>query len=163
MLAQLLNGWRLSREFSLAVRWILSLSSIIWVDRISPSRCIKILGLVFYTEITALRILRTILSIILHRCKVWGVTVSLAVGRVIPGHHTSDQNIATDNMNDSTALTSVPWAAPLFTELIRHICSAVLRAFAHRVITWCLKLRSGSRWTLTIVCALLAQRLCRLI
>lgn len=111
-----------------------------------PSWCATTLGVVFYTRSTTLYTLQTSLSIISHKCEVWGATVPLAVRRVIPDHHTSDPKIATDNMYDSTALTSGPRAAPLFTELIRLTYPAALRVFAYQVVRWHLKSSHGSRY-----------------
>lgn len=46
----------------------------------------------------------------------------LAVGRVILGHHTSDPYVATDTIQESTALTNGPGAAPLYTRFRRLMC-----------------------------------------
>ena len=75
------------------------------------------------------------------------MTIPRIVGRLDPGHQTSDPKVASETTHMSTALANGPGAAPRKTELKRRICCAAFIAFPHQVVTWCLKLSHGSRYT----------------
>ena len=92
------------------------------------------LGVVLHTGSAALKASRIDLSIKLHRDVPWGVLIPFAVGRVIPGHHTSAPKVATGTTHISTAVTIALGAAPRLTELNRRRCCAAFNALPHQVV-----------------------------
>lgn len=84
-----------------------------------PSLCITTFETVFHTGRAALSLVCTTLLISSQIRVFCGVTVPLAVGCVIPGHHRSDPYMATVTIYESTTLTREPGVAPYFTGFSR--------------------------------------------
>ena len=79
---------------------------------IPPSQCTAAFGVVLITGRAARKPRNMTLLIMLQMLVVWGVTNPHTVGRLRPGHHTSDPKVATGTIHASTALTNAFGAAP---------------------------------------------------